>query len=150
INILAGILIELAPAVLLVSHVLVSLIKLFSRIFISSGLVKGAIALLGSAFTLLSGPVGIVIGAIGMLAIALVAAYNEIEWFRNIVNTAWTFISTFIQERVALIIETFNSFREQGQGIFEALWNTIVTIISEGLAQTYNSIIQWVTSVIAA
>ena len=147
---LAGILMALAPAVLLVTHVLVPLIKLFSRIFISSGLVKGAIALLGSAFTLLSGPVGIVIGAIGMLAIALVAAYNEIEWFRNIVNTAWTFISTFIQERVALIIETFNSFREQGQGIFEALWNTIVTIISEGLAQTYNSIIQWVASVIAA
>ena len=147
---LAGILMALAPAVLLVTHVLVPLIKLFSRIFISSGLVKGAIALLGSAFTLLSGPVGIVIGAIGMLAIALVAAYNEIEWFRNIVNTAWTFISTFIQERVALIIETFNIFREQGQGIFEALWNTIVTIISEGLAQTYNSIIQWVASVIAA
>lgn len=147
---LAGILMALAPAVLLVTHVLVPLIKLFSRIFISSGLVKGAIALLGSAFTLLSGPVGIVIGAIGMLVIALVAAYNEIEWFRNIVNTAWAFISTFIQERVALIIETFNSFREQGQGIFEALWNTIVTIISEGLTQTYNSIIEWVASVIAA
>src|SRR5699024_5485726 len=101
---LAGILMALAPAVLLVTHVLVPLIKLFSRIFISSGLVKGAIALLGSAFTLLSGPVGIVIGAIGMLAIALVAAYNEIEWFRNIVNTVWTFVSTFIQERVALLI----------------------------------------------
>src|SRR5699024_11383580 len=116
--------------------------------FISSGLVKGAIALLGSAFSLLSGPVGIVIAAIGMLAIALVAAYNEIEWFRNIVNTAWMFISTFIQERVALIIETFNSFREEGQGIFEALWNTIVTIISERLNQTYNSNIQRIVNVI--
>ena len=147
---LAGIFMMLVPTILVVTKVLVPFIGMLIRIFTQSALVKGAIALLGSAFTLLSGPVGIVIGAIGMLAIALVAAYNEIEWFRNIVNTAWTFISTFIQERVALIIETFNSFREQGQGIFEALWNTIVTIISEGLAQTYNSIIQWVTSVIAA
>lgn len=146
---LAGIFMMLVPTILVVTKVLVPFIGMLIRIFTQSALVKGAIALLGSAFTLLSGPVGIVIAAIGMLAIALVAAYNEIEWFRNIVNTAWTFISTFIQERVALIIETFNSFREQGQGIFEALWNTIVTIISEGLTQTYNSIIQWVASVIA-
>ena len=146
---LAGIFMMLVPTILVVTKVLVPFIGMLIRIFTQSALVKGAIALLGSAFTLLSGPVGIIIAAIGMLAIALVAAYNEIEWFRNIVNTAWTFISTFIQERVALIIETFNSFREQGQGIFEALWNTIVTIISEGLTQTYNSIIQWVASVIA-
>ena len=147
---LAGIFMMLVPTILVVTKVLVPFIGMLIRIFTQSALVKGAITLLGSAFTLLSGPVGIVIAAIGMLAIALVAAYNEIEWFRNIVNTAWTFISTFIQERVALIIETFNSFREQGQGIFEALWNTIVTIISEGLTQTYNSIIEWVASVIAA
>ena len=147
---LAGIFMMLVPTILVVTKVLVPFIGMLIRIFTQSALVKGAIALLGSAFTLLSGPVGIVIAAIGMLAIALVAAYNEIEWFRNIVNTAWTFISTFIQERVALIIETFNSFREQGQGIFEALWNTIVTIISDGLTQTYNSIIEWVASVIAA
>ena len=147
---LAGIFMMLVPTILVVTKVLVPFIGMLIRIFTQSALVKGVIALLSSAFTLLSGPVGIVIAAIGMLVIALVAAYNEIEWFRNIVNTAWTFISTFIQERVALIIETFNSFREQGQGIFEALWNTIVTIISEGLAQTYNSIIQWVASVIAA
>ncbi|MEK4555546.1 hypothetical protein [Jeotgalicoccus sp. FSL K6-3177] len=147
---LAGIFMMLVPTILVVTKVLVPFIGMLVRIFTQSALVKGAIALLGSAFSLLSGPVGIVIGAIGMLVIALVAAYNEIEWFRNIVNTAWTFISTFIQERVQLIIDTFNGFREEGQGIFEALWNTIVTIISEGLAQTWEKITTWISEILAA
>jgi len=147
---LAGILMALAPAVLLVTHVLVPLIKLFSRIFISSGLVKGAIALLGSAFTLLSGPVGIVIAAIGMLAIALVAAYNEIEWFRNIVNTVWSFVSTFIMNKVNEIIMWFNVFREQGQSIFSAALNAIVVTIATGLATAYLKFTEWIAGVIAA
>ncbi|WP_147302188.1 hypothetical protein [Jeotgalicoccus halotolerans] len=147
---LAGIFMMLVPTILVVTKVLLPFIGMLIRLFTQSALVKGAISLLGAALSFLGGPVSIVIAAITALVAIFVMAYQELEWFRNIVNTAWTFISTFIQERVALIIETFNQFREQGQGIFEALWNTIVTIISEGLAQTYNSIIQWVTSVIAA
>ncbi|WP_026859348.1 phage tail protein [Jeotgalicoccus psychrophilus] len=147
---LAGIFMMLVPTILVVTKVLLPFIGMLIRLFTQSALVKGAISLLGAALSFLGGPVSIVIAAITALVAIFVMAYQELEWFRNIVNTAWTFISTFIQERVALIIETFNQFREQGQGIFEALWNTIVTIISEGLAQTYNSIIQWVASVIAA
>lgn len=147
---LAGIFMMLVPTILVVTKVLLPFIGMLIRLFTQSALVKGAISLLGAALSFLGGPVSIVIAAITALVAIFVMAYQELEWFRNIVNTAWTFISTFIQERVALIIETFNNFREQGQGIFEALWNTIVTIISEGLAQTYNSIILWVSSVIAA
>src|SRR5699024_7375737 len=147
---LAGIFMMLVPTILVVTKVLVPFIGMLIRIFTQSALVKGAIALLGSAFTLLSGPVGIIIGAIGMLAIALVAAYNEIEWFRNIVNTAWTFVSTFIMNKVNEIIMWFNVFREQGQSIFSAALNAIVTIISEGLAQTWTSITTWISEILTA
>ena len=147
---LFGILMALAPAFIMITTLLGPIIRGFISLMTNARLVNAVMWILRGAMVLLSGTVGVVIGVLTALVAIFVVLYQEVEWFRNVVNSVWTFVSTFIQERVALIIETFNSFREQGQGIFEALWNTIVTIISEGLAQTYNSIIQWVTSVIAA
>ena len=147
---LFGILMAIAPAFIMITTLLKPLISGLFRLLTSSTMVNGIMWVLRGAMVLLSGTVGVVIGVITALVAIFVILYQEVEWFRNVVNSVWTFVSNFIQERVALIIETFNQFREQGQGIFEALWNTIITIISEGLAQTYNSIIQWVASVIAA
>ena len=147
---LFGILMAIAPAFIMITTLLKPLISGLFRLLTSSTMVNGIMWVLRGAMVLLSGTVGVVIGVITALVAIFVILYQEVEWFRNVVNSVWTFVTTFIQERVALIIETFNQFREQGQGIFEALWNTIITIISEGLAQTYNSIIQWVANVIAA
>ena len=147
---LFGILMAIAPAFIMITTLLKPLISGLFRLLTSSTMVNAIMWVLRGAMVLLSGTVGVVIGVITALVAIFVILYQEVEWFRNVVNSVWTFVSNFIQERVALIIETFNQFREQGQGIFEALWNTIVTIISEGLAQTYNSIIQWVANVIAA
>ena len=147
---LFGILMAIAPAFIMITTLLKPLISGLFRLLTSSTMVNGIMWVLRGAMVLLSGTVGVVIGVITALVAIFVILYQEVEWFRNVVNSVWTFVSNFIQERVALIIDTFNQFREQGQGIFEALWNTIITIISEGLAQTYNSIIQWVASVIAA
>ena len=147
---LFGILMAIAPAFIMITTLLKPLISGLFRLLTSSTMVNGIMWVLRGAMVLLSGTVGVVIGVITALVAIFVILYQEVEWFRNVVNSVWTFVSNFIQERVALIVETFNQFREQGQGIFEALWNTIITIISEGLAQTYNSIIQWVANVIAA
>src|SRR5699024_10720143 len=115
---LAGIFMMLVPTILVVTKVLLPFISMLIRVFTQSALVKGAISLLGAALSFLGGPVSIVIAAITALVAIFVMAYQELEWFRNVVNTVWTFVTTFIQERVQLIIDTFNSFREQGQGIF--------------------------------
>lgn len=147
---LFGILMAIAPAFIMITTLLGPIIRGFISLMTNTHLVNAVMWVLRGAMVLLSGTVGVVIGVITALVAIFVILYQEVEWFRNVVNSVWTFVTNFIQERVALIIETFNQFREQGQGIFEALWNTIVTIISEGLAQTYNSIIQWVASVIAA
>lgn len=142
---LAGAFMALSPAVIMISTIFGPFIKVLSRIFTSGMLAKLALTLLKVAFRLLTGPVGLVIAGLMILVGVFQRLYNEVEWFRNIVNEVWTFVSTFIRERVQLIIDTFNQFREEGQGIFEALWNTIVTIISEGLAETWLKITTWVT-----
>ena len=147
---LAGILMILAPAFIFVKETLIPFIATLFRFLKIGTLVRGVISLLGKGLSMLLGPVGWVITGILLLAEAFVTLYQNVEGFRNIVNTVWEFVTTFIQERIALIIETFNQFREQGQGIFEAAWNTIVTIITEGLAQTWTAITTWISEVITA
>lgn len=147
---LFGIFMMLMPAIIAVTTFLQPLISGLFRLLTSSTMVNGIMWVLRGAMVLLSGAVGVVIGVLTALVAIFVMLYQEVEWFRNVVNSVWTFVTTFIQERVALIIETFNQFREQGQGIFEALWNTIVTIISEGLAQTWTSITTWISEILVA
>ena len=147
---LAGIFMMLVPAILAVTKIVLPFIGLLLRIFNVVGIVKGAISLLGTVLAFLGGPISIVIAGIVALVAGFIMLYQKVEGFRNIVNTVWEFVTTFIQERIALIIETFNQFREQGQGIFEAAWNTIVTIITEGLAQTWTAITTWISEVITA
>lgn len=142
---LFGILMALAPVFIMLSTVLGPIIRGFIKLMTNARLVNAALWLVRGAMVLLSGGTGLIIVAIVALIAVFIKLYQEVEWFRNIVNTVWTFVSNFIQERVQLIIDTFNGFREEGQGIFEALWNTIVTIISEGLAQTWEKISTWVT-----
>lgn len=142
---LLGILMALAPAFIMITTLLGPIIRGFISLMTNARLVNTVMWLLRGAMILLSGTVGVVIGVLTALVAIFIVLYNEVEWFRNVVNTVWTFVSNFIKERVDLIIETFNGFREEGQGIFEALWNTIVTIVSEGLAETWLKITTWVT-----
>ena len=64
------------------------------------------IPLLGGAFTLLTGPIGIAIAAIAAIGTAFVVAYKKSETFRNIVHTVidpvisgfkrlWAFLKSF-------------------------------------------------------
>ena len=139
---LAGIFMMLVPAILAVTKIVLPFIGLLLRIFNVVGIVKGAISLLGTVLAFLGGPISIVIAGIVALVAGFIMLYQKVEGFRNIVNTVWEFVTTFIQERIALIIETFNQFREEGQGIFEAAWNTIVEIIRQGLIDSYNWIVE--------
>lgn len=147
---LAGIFMMLVPTILVVTKVLVPFIGMLIRIFTQSALVKGAISLLGAALSFLGGPVSIVIAAITALVAIFVMAYQELEWFRNIVNTVWSFVSTFIMNKVNEIIMWFNVFREQGQSIFSAALNAIVVTIATGLATAYLKFTEWIAGVIAA
>jgi len=98
------------------------------------------------------GIVALVIAAIVGIGVGLVVAYKKVEWFRNMVNTAWEAIKTafntaltFIKGIVQTVMTTVSAFigeklaqikafwTENGAMIMQAatnVWNVISTIIS--------------------
>jgi len=56
------------------------------------------LAMLGFNASLLANPIGLVIGALALLVGAVVYAYNNIEGFRNFVDTAWATIKKAISD----------------------------------------------------
>lgn len=55
---------------------------------------KGATYALGSALTFLTSPVTLIIAGLTLFVGALILAYNNVGWFRDMVNTAWAWIQT--------------------------------------------------------
>lgn len=70
------------------------------------------LAALGTAFTALTGPVGLTVLAIGGIVTALVVAYNKVDWFREGVNNLFRKIKDFTME------------------IFNAVKTTITSLVS--------------------
>lgn len=67
----------------------------------------------------LSGPVGIVVAAVGALAAAFIYAYNHSEKFRNIVNSAFNAVKTFISDAITNIIDRFNAIKAKVQAVID-------------------------------
>ena len=78
-----------------------------------------AINFLRPALLALSGPVGIVIAAVGALIAALIYAYNHSEKFRQIVNSAFQAVKNTISTIIANIVERFNALKEKVQSIID-------------------------------
>lgn len=112
-------------------------------------LLMTGVKLLGGVFALLSGPVGIVIGILTALSVVFILLYDNVEWFRNIVNSVWSFVTSFISQQVSQIITWFNHFRDQGQNIFMAALNAIVATIASGLASGWVTFTGWFAQVLA-
>ena len=139
----------LAPLILVVTQVIVPFIGMLVRLFTQSMLVKGAIALLKGVFTLLSGPVGIAIGALTALSAIFIVLYDNVEWFRNAVDAAWSFITNFISTQVQTIIGWFNYFRDEGNNIFNSAMLAITTTIAQGLIEAALAFTAWISGVLA-
>lgn len=86
------------------------------------------IPLLGSAFTILTGPIGIAIAAVVAIGTAFIVAYKKSETFRNIVHTVidpvingfkrlWAFLKSFWNG----ITQIFNGNTETGNNILEKI-----------------------------
>lgn len=78
-----------------------------------------AINFLRPALLALSGPVGIVIAAVGALIAALIYAYNHSEKFRQIVNSAFQAVKNTISTIIANIVERFNALKEKVQSVID-------------------------------
>lgn len=78
-----------------------------------------AINFLRPALMALTGPVGLVVAAVGALISALIYAYNHSEKFRNIVNSAFNAVKTFISDAITNIVDRFNALKAKVQAVIE-------------------------------
>ena len=78
-----------------------------------------AINFLRPALMALTGPVGLVVAAVGALITALIYAYNHSEKFRNIVNSAFNAVKTFISDAITNIVDRFNALKAKVQAVID-------------------------------
>lgn len=91
--------------------------------------------LLGTAFTALTGPVGIVVAAIVVLVGAIVYLWNTNEDFRNFITTAWENLTNAIGNSIKGIISWFNELLANIQSTIQPIIPTL-----EVLGQVFNKI----------
>lgn len=97
--------------------------------------------LLSQAFGILTGPVGLIIGILVALGIALYDLYQTNEYFRNMVNDAWTEVTTVISGAVESVktfigslIDKFKEFITNNDDLLEStqgVWEGIKTAVME-------------------
>ena len=98
-----------------------------------------SVKLLGSAFSFLTSPIGIVIGIIGAIVGAIVYLWNTNEGFRNAIISAWQAICNFFSS----IPGFFQSLWENIKNFFINGWNSIVAFFTETIPAWIQSIITW-------
>lgn len=88
--------------------------------------------LLGKAMTALTGPVGIVIAVIAVLAAAFISLYKNNEEFRDKVNAIWQQICAAFEKVKAAFVsafQTLQSWFEPIKASLQKLWGTIQGIV---------------------
>lgn len=107
-----------------------------------------AVGALGTVFTFLTGPVGLIIAAIVALGVGIVAAYNHVSWFRDGVNSAWEQIKLafataleYIMGVVQWVMADISAFIGEQLAKVKAFWDENGAAIMT-LVQTYFGVIQ--------
>lgn len=116
-----------------------SLIKVGSKLNEAFNLGSTAVKLLGSAFSFLTSPVGIVITAITAIVGIITYLWNTNEGFRNAIISAWNTICSFFSS----IPTFFQNLWERIKNFFINGWNSIVSFFTETIPQWIQNIITW-------
>ena len=73
-----------------------------------AGLCSSAMTMLGTAFTFMTGPIGIAIATVGALVGAFVVLWNKSEGFRNFWKGLWDGLKDVVSKAVDKIVSVFN------------------------------------------
>lgn len=111
-----------------------SLFSTLGSISTAIGAAGGASGALGAAFTALTGPVGIVIGAIAGLTAVFVALYKNNEDFRNNVNETWNEVKEIIAGIIEVIKELFSAFIDFAIILWEKYGEDLTRIVSSAFS----------------
>ena len=98
-----------------------------------AGIFTGVTTKLGTVLGALTGPIGIVVGAIGLFTVALVDAYKNNQDFRNKVNSVFKDIQSIVSNVMSVV-----------KNVISTAWSGIKLIWDNGLKQ----ILQFASSVL--
>lgn len=116
-----------------------SLITVGSKLNETFNLGSKAVKLLGSAFSFLTSPVGIVITAITAIVGVIVYLWNTNEGFRNAIINTWNAICNFFSS----IPTFFQNIWESIKNFFINGWNSIVSFFATTVPQWIQNVITW-------
>ncbi|MEU4229430.1 hypothetical protein AB0F17_34480 [Nonomuraea sp. NPDC026600] len=93
-------------------------------------------------------PIGLIVLAIAALVAGVIWAYNNVDWFRNAVDTAWKAISTAIQWAWNNVIkpawDAIWGFLKNTLGpVFTWLWNTVIKPAWDNITKAVQT--AWIT-----
>ena len=86
--------------------------------------------LLGTAISVLTGPVGLIIAAVGLFVAALIGVYNTSETFREQVSTAFNAVKEVVLNAFGAVRDFISQVWQQIQQIWEDNSQNITTIAS--------------------
>lgn len=130
--IVAGFVAAIGPVLIVVGHMVTAfgaISGVFSKLSLAVANAGGLMAVLKGAFAAITGPVGIAVAVIGVLAASFVRLYKNNENFREKVNEVWDQIKTFIVEVCDIIKEYWVKWGDDIKGIFTGLMDALKPIL---------------------
>jgi TP901 family phage tail tape measure protein len=144
---IAGIFSAIGAGIGIALTVVGSIITALGTLASALGIAGGAGGLLSAIFAALTGPIGIAVAAIAGVVAILVVAYKKIDWFREMVNTAWTKIKeatmiafAAIKDVITRIIAEVLSFVKPQLDKFKAFWDENGSAITKLVKVYFESI----------
>lgn len=107
-----------------------TLFSVFGTISTAIGAASTATGLLGTVFTVLTGPIGIIGAAIAGLVTVFVTLYNTNEGFRTAVQNIWESIKNGVVAIIEGIKQVFISFIQYGKSLWTEYGEDLINIIS--------------------
>lgn len=151
---IAGIVAAVGPIILIVGKVVVAIGTISKAVGAVSGAMAaagGASTVLGTVFSALTGPIGIIVAAVAGLIAIFVALYKKNDEFRNTVKEIWNQIKTTISGVIEALKELFKAFVEMAKKIWDKYGDDIVSIIKKAfelVSSIINTVLKAIQNVI--